>query len=332
MKILVIQLRQFGDVLMTTPLVRQLKGLYPQCEIHVLSEHLGIQVYEHNPYVSKRIVVNNKIGFFKLIKTYKNIYKEKYDIVIDAFSNPKSAQICFFSRAALRIGFSFPGRSYAYNFKPGFPASNNEYSAISKLRLIEHFGANLNDFHIEFFTDLNDELFAKKFSEKYFSNNKIIAINSVSRRQAKRVDENLYSQLANKFIAKGFKIFLLYGPGEKAMASAVYKNIEDKSSAIIDYEGLKISQLAAILKHIDFYVGNDGGIKHLAICAKIPTFTLFQNVNWANWTPPESTVHKAITICHEKKDFCIKCSMPQRCLKEINADTVCAIIENELKF
>ena len=44
-KILVIQLRKIGDVITTTPAVRQIRKQYPDAQIDFLTENLGSNVY-----------------------------------------------------------------------------------------------------------------------------------------------------------------------------------------------------------------------------------------------------------------------------------------------
>jgi heptosyltransferase-3 len=320
-KILIIQLRQLGDVILTTPLVRQIRSIYPQAEIHFLTEKLGSNVYLNNKNIDKMLIVPQKMKFSTLINTYFKIFKENYNLVIDCFGNPKSAQFTFFSRANERIGFNFKSRKYAYTKKIN-STENNEYSAISKLRLIEELGGNLSDYQIEFVTSASEIKFAAQFAEHYFKNKKVIALNTVSRRNYKIWDSNKYAELANLLIEKDFFIFLTYGPNEYDMAANVYNKILDKNSALINYKNNTVGEFAAILKHCHAYIGNDGGIKHLAVCADIPTLTIFQNINWANWTPKNSHKHFALTNCLQNEQFCSKCCNKHLCISNLNAEQV----------
>lgn len=325
-KILIIQLRQLGDVLMTTPLVRQMRKLYPNAQIHFLTEQLGANVYSSHKNVDHVITIPRKLGFFRLLKLFSQIYQEKYDLVIDCFCNPKSAQICFFSRAKERIGFDFSSRKYAYT-KPIHQEVTNEYSAVTKLRLIKHLGGNLEDSRIELPISNETHQFAKEFAEKYFKTSKTIALNVVSRRDYKIWSHEEYIKIANLLIQKGYFLFFTFGPGEIDLALKVYKGLEYKEFALIDYPQFTISQLRAVLEYCCLYLGNDGGIKHIAVCADIPTLTIFQTVNWVNWTPPHSTKHFALTNCLKDDAFCSRCSDTSLCYKNLTADVVVEKLE-----
>jgi ADP-heptose:LPS heptosyltransferase len=54
-KILCIQLKRIGDVLMTTPAVRAIYQKMPQVEIHYLTQAPSHQIFTSNPYVAKVI-------------------------------------------------------------------------------------------------------------------------------------------------------------------------------------------------------------------------------------------------------------------------------------
>ncbi len=75
LKILIIQLRQLGDVILTTPLTRQVRKIYPEAEIHFLTENLGSQVYLESKNINNLIILPNKMSMLKLIKIYLQVYK-----------------------------------------------------------------------------------------------------------------------------------------------------------------------------------------------------------------------------------------------------------------
>ncbi len=330
----IIQLRQLGDVLMTTPLVRQIKKIYPNCELHFLVEKLGSQVYQHNLNVDKIVVIANKMNLWDLAKTYRKISQEKYDMVIDCFCNPKSAQVTFFSMAKQRIGFKFKGRKYAYNNKDienNFLTDYeriNEYSAIAKLRLIEHLGCDLKDNTIEF--PLSQELkeYAQSFFKKYFNEKKVVALNVVSRRDYKVFSSESYVKVADWLIENGYFILFTYGPSEYDLAKNVFDSLQDRNKALINHPMQTIPQLRALLEHCVFYLGNDGGIKHLAVCAQIPTFTIFQGINWVNWTPPHNKKHFALTNCLKDNSFCEKCVEKNTCFADLSYQKIILLLKN----
>jgi heptosyltransferase III len=92
--------------------LENLKDHFPASEIHYLTEEFAKLSVANNPLV-KKVITYKKTDFILCI--IKNIRKEKYDIVFDFWSNPKTAQITFLSGAKHRVGFGYRGRKYAYN-------------------------------------------------------------------------------------------------------------------------------------------------------------------------------------------------------------------------
>ena len=66
----------------------------------------------------------------------RRLRKEKYDLIIDLWSNPRSAQITFLSGAKYRLGYSYRGRRYAYNIKAD-AGRGNLHSAEHNLELLK---------------------------------------------------------------------------------------------------------------------------------------------------------------------------------------------------
>jgi heptosyltransferase III len=328
-KILVIQLRQLGDVLMTTPVVRQLSKIFPTARIDFLTEKLGANVYRFNPYVGHVKVIPRKAGVLEIFRLTNALRKEQYDLAVDCFSNPKSAQISFLSAARERVGFALRGRGYAYSRSLRLE-NKLEYAAISKLRLIEKFGADLQDVRIELPINSGHYVMAQHFAESMGFDDKTVAFCTVSRRGYKVWNPEHFARAGDWLTDRGYKLFFVYGPGEKDLALNVYHRLQDKSRAIIDYPMPDILDLRAILEKCILYVGNDGGNKHVAVCAGIPTVTVFGSVRWQNWTPPGSAADHVINKDMDCYERCRHCR-DMRCFKELTAGELIAKLKEVLK-
>lgn len=273
---------------MTSPAIRQIRALFPEAKIDYLTEKLGSHALAYNKNIDKLWVIDKDTDLWSYLKLLLEIRRQNYDLVFDFFSNPRSAQICFASNAFDRIGFAFKGRGFAYTQQVELAKNLNEYTAITKLRLLLPYGGNLQDFAIEYPISEEIRSEANVFVEKHAIDQQTIAFCVVSRREHKLWEVPSFVELANYLIDHGFKLFFVYGPGEKSRAQQVYSQLRDKTRALVEYEMPRLPLLRGVLEHCKMYVGNDGGIKHLAVCAKIPTFTLFGSVHWQDWTPPDS--------------------------------------------
>ena len=113
-KALVIQLRQFGDVLLTEPAVELLhqRGY----EVDVLTETIGEWVFRQNPSVRKVFIwKKGKGSLANLYSVLAKLRKQKYDLVFDFQGLPKTLFLSFFLGANLRLSLihiSEPTRPY----------------------------------------------------------------------------------------------------------------------------------------------------------------------------------------------------------------------------
>ena len=75
-RILIIQQKMIGDVLVSSLICENLKKNYPNSEIHYLINRFTMPVIENNPHIDEIIVFEelfkcNKIEFFKFLKDIK---------------------------------------------------------------------------------------------------------------------------------------------------------------------------------------------------------------------------------------------------------------------
>ena len=90
-KILIIKFGGIGDLLLTTPVFPNLRSYFPDAEIYVLTLRKGRDVLIDNPYL-KRVFTYDPTED-KSWCLIKNIRKQKYDLIIDLYCNPRTALI-----------------------------------------------------------------------------------------------------------------------------------------------------------------------------------------------------------------------------------------------
>jgi ADP-heptose:LPS heptosyltransferase len=297
-KILILKLRKLGDVLNITPAVRQLRELYPNAEITIISEPLGAQVFEFSHNVDRIWVLKRNPTYVDYLKLCYKVYKQHFDIVIDFYHHNKTALITNLSRATHRLGYAYAEEKKALSYNKTVHLTTDDrtkrYSVLHHLKLTKMLGTNSNDFEIEFPVSESVISFGKNFANNHDFTNKTIAFCCQSERATAQVSQDLFVQIGNYLTDRGYFIYFIYGPGEKDMATIVYENMSKTSSCLIDYEVPTIAQVRSILENCLMYIGNDGGNKHLAITAGIPTLSLFIGDCPEVWTPPQPAKHRFI--------------------------------------
>jgi ADP-heptose:LPS heptosyltransferase len=84
-RVLVIRFSSIGDIVLTTPVIRNIKRCMPDCEIHYLTKPAFSFLLEHNPYISKIHTLQDSI-----LQTALLLKQFSFDAVIDLHHNLRS--------------------------------------------------------------------------------------------------------------------------------------------------------------------------------------------------------------------------------------------------
>ena len=299
--ILLIQLRRIGDVLMTTPAIRALRHALPHAKITFLTEPPSHELLQHNPYLSEVWVLPRKMTVPRYGKTLWEIRQKRFDLVIDFFSNPKSAQMSWMSRAACRIGFDFPGRGFYYTERVRL--QEQDYAAEHKLLLLAALGLPKGSLELDFFIDSADQKYADQLFATLGIQPKdfVVSISPVSRQPYKVWPAPNFAKIADCLVEQfGTKILFIHGPGEAHFVHRVRQNMQQQ--ALPDYPIPTLAQTKAIFEKVHLHVGNDNGPCHFAISAGTPTVAVFGKPKAANWTPPADASSNAFPR-HQAVEF-----------------------------
>lgn len=309
-KILIYQPKQLGDILLCTPLLREIKNTLPQSKVHFLTSSIGRQVLKNNRNIDYLHIINKSDSISTKLKSIQNLRKVKFDVVFDMMGTAKS--VLFLSLLKSKSVFTSRKRFLGLLSTRIIDESKNpyEYSAYSKLLYLTEW---LNFIHknnliksdllqysqeLQIFLEDAEKNNIQKFVSKYqISSKNTIALNVVSRRDYKIWDPKKFAKIAIFLLDRKYKILFLYGPGEKGLVNNMLKllpkNYLNDKNLLVDYDFLDVRNLFGVLQCCRMYIGNDGGPKHLACAAQISTVTIFQNLNPKNWTPVNNKAHKA---------------------------------------
>jgi ADP-heptose:LPS heptosyltransferase len=197
-KILITRLRFIGDIILTTPLIQTVKERYPNSFIAYLGEKDSVELLKNNPYIDKIIGLDFSLPLFQYIKFILDLRKEKFDIVIDLFGNPRSAILSFLSGAGIRIGGDFKGRGKLFTHR--IKNSSEKQNAIEyHLNFVKTFGILPTTYHPEIFLKDEEISSAKNFlqAEGIDLNKKVIGIYPGATWPAKKWFPEKFAELAD---------------------------------------------------------------------------------------------------------------------------------------
>jgi heptosyltransferase-3 len=271
-KVLVIQVRQLGDVLLSTPICRALKENLPKVEVHFLTSRIGKEIVSGNPWIDKVIVLEE--GFISELKTIFSVLKNKYDAVIDAQRTGRSRRITFLSFSPVRIAFKKKSREFGYNKLIKW--EDRGYTAWERLKLLEGLGLNIKDFEKYLPEFYNFEpIKSVKLDKNY------VVIVPTARKREKMWEQENFVKLISFFLKEtNLTPVVLYGPGEEKLVEA-YRRISD---VIVPAKPLSIGEAASVIKGALLFVGLNSFASHLSVA--VGTKTVVIDKKKSGWFPP----------------------------------------------
>lgn len=278
--IVVIQLRQLGDILLTTPAVRALKKKWPHSRLIFVSHSMGKLVLSGNPYIDEHLTYSER--FTSTLKIIRNLRKLKPDLLIDYMFNPRSALISLLSGAKYRVSFQSK-RAFAYHKLVPRPSSE-KYIVSEKLELLDALGVEDDGLRLDLSYEPSDLLTTVKFLESNLSRDSVkVVISPTHRRVQRRWPLKKYAAISD-FLTLNWQaeVIWVWGPGEEDFIVEGLSYCEQKA-----FKAPKTSfrELAALLANVHLFIGNSNGPSHVAVSTGICSVQLHGHTLGYSWCP-----------------------------------------------
>lgn len=324
-KILIIKPQAIGDVLLSTPVIENLRHNFPEAHISFLVRSYCADVLKGNPFLDRILSFNiNPASGDSSLCLIKNIHMQKYDLIIDLFGNPRTAIIVFNSDAKYRVGYRFKWRALAYNIKVksrGGEVHNIEFNLDSLRALgLEIVTVKpalyLNAIHKEYAEDF--------FMRNGLNDSKVIGINPSGTWPTKVWPEAKFAELGRKLSSANNKILLFWGYGEeKSLAERIRNNIGENSILIPETD---ISYMGALAKKCRLFITNDTGPMHIAWVLGVNVAAIFGPTNPALQGP----LNNNSLIIRNEELSCLGCNLTQinqcpfdhKCMENLSVEYV----------
>ncbi len=316
---LIIKPRAIGDVLLATPVIRNLKLKFAHLKIDFLCERFTSDVVAGNQFLRDVLSFDKKND--STISLISLVREKKYDVVIDLFGNPRTALITRFSGAQYRIGFPFRGRAYAYTIHVT-PRGGEVHNVHFNLDVLRHCGIPIGSADPEFPLTQSHRDFADEWlKEQGIANSRMIGINPSGGWYTKKWNPGSFARLADRLSQQmQYPILYFWGPGEHEEVQKIQKLMTSKSFAIPQ---TTLKEMGAFLERCSYLVSNDSGPMHIAASLGVPTLGIFGPTNPHLQGPYGEKNH---WVRNESLD-CLECNLTECpignvCMKDLSVDVV----------
>lgn len=267
-RFLIIQTAFLGDVILATPVVSELKRIYPDAKIDVLVRKGNETLLQHNPNINNTLVFDKSSSKFSALKRIiKEVRQVKYTEVINLQRYASSGIICLFSRTKSRIGFTKNAFPFIYNKRIIHSLSEGDHEVTRNLKTIAHHGAK----QIK-----RPELFPPESAYKVveqFKSTPYYCLAPASVWYTKQLPKEKWVKLTRILIKKG-TVLLIGGPSDKELCAEIaaefdavkVKNIAGNHSLL---------ESAALMESAEINYVNDSGPQHIASAMNAPVISFF---------------------------------------------------------
>ena len=267
-KILVIQTAFLGGVILATPVISELKRIFPDTTIDVLVRKGNESLLRNNPHISLTYTFNKKEGKIKsmwqLIKTFR---KNQYDLIINLHRFGSSGIIAGLSKKKLVYGFAKNPFSLLYSKRFTHEIGNGKHEVERNLSIIKEFGA-IEIKRPELFPSNSDTEFVKQYQETSY-----YCFAPASVWFTKQLPKDKWITLIKNHSKQG-NVYLLGGPNDFELCQEILLKAKCENSFNLAGK-LNLLQSAALMKLAKRNFVNDSGPLHIASAMNAPVTAFF---------------------------------------------------------
>lgn len=340
--ILVVRLDEIGDVVLTTPFLRELRRNLPDAWITLIVKPDVYNMVDICPYVNEVLTYNcecrGRLSQLRLHGraiglAWKHLWRRHFDLAIvprwdvDYYH---ATFLAYFSGATWRLGYServighkrVLNNGFDYLFTHLLDDSFLKHEVERSLDVISFLGGTIRDYRLELWMSKEDEAFADAALQESHNNVLLIAF-GIGARQQKRVWPLRNFIELGDWLKKQYNalIVIVGGPAEKSFGCELQQQLGD---TIINIAGqTTLRQTVAMLKRCNLYIGNDAGPMHMAVAAKIPVIEISCHpfngplshpnspLRFRPWgvphvvLQPEQAIKPCIDACNSTRAHCI---------------------------
>ena len=333
MKILLLQLKRIGDLILTTPAIAALRERFPEAQLTLVVSNECAELLPAISNIERILIARRNLRDLSLFFT---VAARKFDYCVDFTRNDRSASLALLSGARTRV-VSYrvreQSRTRARAYTDFVSVRMRDMHTIDyNLALIKPFGAHGGPTapHL----DLPQSAYEKAdaLRDKWKITKPYVVLHPGSARQEKLWEPQRWTEIIDYFGRdNGVDLLLTSGSShdEQAHVTAIKKNTQKK---IIDLSGkTDLFTLAALIGQARLLVTVDSAPVHLAAATRTPQVILFGPTNPFHWRPRESPA----AVLHGKSTAPVTEFSPLRPrlpMTEISTDAVIGAMDSLLSL
>ena len=283
LSIIIFRLDAMGDVVMTTPLFRELKRAFPKSQCTAVVQSAFRPLLATNPHIDE-ILTPPKVAVpylprrartlaAALLLYWRCLRGRRFDIAISPrwdLDEHLATLLCLLTNAARRVGYTERTSPLKQRLNCGFDRAFNiclspgpvRHEVARNLAVLEALGATVQDSSLELLLTERDRAFASCLLASIPSSSSLIALGIGANSAGRRWPLGRYAECVSR-LSRLVRVqpVIVCSAGERQQALHLAKLL---SCEPIILSGVPLRQVCAVLQRCDLFIGNDSGAAHLA--------------------------------------------------------------------
>ena len=336
-KILVIQLKHLGDVLLTTPVIDALASAFPGAKISILVNDGMEEMISGHPRLHEVLSLPPKIrdqsGSGRLSKEWKlvrDIRARRFDLAINLSRGDRGGWISVFSGARHRLGYKVASqepsyKNWFYNIAVDQPVESI-HEVEKNIRLLTGLGLSPEPSPLTYVVPEEVSEWADHELAR-LKDRPIVHVHPTSRWMFKCWDPCRMASVIEQLRSEGNAVVLTSGPfsDEIRHCQAILRHAKPDHQFL---GNLSLKQLGALIRLARVFLGVDSAPMHIAAAVQTPTVALFGPTgaeNWSPWHVPSIVLQKNCPCKEARAEKCDwRKDIVRACLAAVSVEEVLA--------
>jgi heptosyltransferase-2 len=278
-KILLVQTSFLGDLVLTTPLLAEIRRRFPRAQISILCRRELRDVLAADPEIYEVISYDKRGprgGWTGLWRMAQDLRARGFGVALSVHKSLRTALLLFLAGIPLRVGFRQSAGWFLYHLRPRRAAAGHDVErSLSLLSAVEIDPRTAKPaLRVEVSAEVRADV------ERIFracgirGDGIIFGLNPGSVWATKRWTPEGYAALIRRLRASyGGEVLLFGGPDDREVVERILDLSNHGGTSLVGKIGLR--ELAGAIERCHVFITNDSGPMHIAVARGVPTAAIF---------------------------------------------------------
>lgn len=299
--ILIVRLDVIGDMVLTSGFIREVRANFPQARITLVCSPAAYPIVEFCPYVNEILTFNKDLpdkNFavkFERIVTFcrENLWSKRFALAFSpqwGSDNLPGLLMAWLSGARERVGYGTkPYGGWGVESSPADAALDNflltknivtPREVVSEVEhhfyLLQAVGLEIRQDHMELFYGAADFLRARELLKDIPPACKKVLLGIGAGFGSRQYPVEKLLVALKELAAKDLCFVIVGGQSELDDANTIEQGLP--SGKVVNLAGkTTLRETEAVIMQVDYYIGNDSGVMHMAAAAKVPVLAIYRD-------------------------------------------------------